>query len=53
MQQHGGVYDTWNTDITDLRRSSWLMVTRRQKWNWRVFARTILGDFNDDNPLKG
>ena len=45
-----GVSDKWTTDITDLRRSSWLMVTRRRKWNWRVFAGPGLGYFNDDKP---
>ena len=28
------------------------MVARRRKWNWRVFIRPGLGDFNDKNPLK-
>ena len=48
-----GVSDPWTSDITDLGRSSFIMVTRRRKWNWRVFARPGLGDFNDENPYKG
>ena len=48
-----GVSDTWNTDITVLKRCSWLIVTRRRKWNWKVFARPGLENFNDENPLKG
>ena len=48
-----GESDLWTTDIKDLRIFSWLVVTRRWKWNWRVFARPGLGDSNDKNPLKG
>ena len=48
-----GVSNLLTTDITALRRSSWLMVTRRRKCNWRVFARTGLWDFYHYNPLKG
>ena len=45
-----GVYDPWTTDITSLRRYSYLMVTRRRKYNCRVFSRPGLGEFNDENP---
>ena len=48
-----GISDLWTTAIIDLRISSWIMVTRRWKCNWRVFGRLGLGDFNDDKPLKG
>ena len=47
------VSDTWTTDITYLRRSSWLMVTRRWKWNWGISVKLGLGEFNDENPFKG
>ena len=47
-----GLSDPWTTYITYLRRYLWLMVTRRKKWNYRVFARPGLGDFYDDNPSK-
>ena len=46
-------FGPWNTDIKYLIKYSSLMVTRRWKWDWRVFARLWLGDFNDDNALKG
>ena len=35
-----------------IERYSWLMVTRRRKWDWRVFGRPGWGDFNDENPSK-
>ena len=47
------VSDLWTADITALIIFSRLMVTRRRKWNWRVFARPGLGVLNDYNPLKG
>ena len=45
-----GVWVPWMKDITYLRISSWLIVTRRQKCDCRVFARPRLGEFNDENP---
>ena len=39
----------WDTDIKVLKISSWLMVTMRWKWNWRVFGRPQWGEFNDEN----
>ena len=47
-----GVSDPWTSDITDLGRSSFIMVTRIREWNWRVFLRPGLGDFNYKNSLK-
>ena len=44
--------DPQSTEITDLIRSSSIMVTRRRNCNWRVFVRPGLGEFNDDNPKK-
>ena len=46
------VSDPWTKYITALRRSSWLMVTRRRKWNCGVFMRPGLRDFYGDNPYK-
>ena len=45
-----GVSDLRTLEITDLIRSSSIMMTRRWKWNWRVFVKLELGGFNDDNP---
>ena len=44
---------TWTTYIPALKKSSWLMVTRIWKWNWRVFVIPGWGDFNDEKALKG
>ena len=48
-----GVYCLWTIYITALRRFPWIIATRIQKRNWRVFAIPRLGDFNDENHEKG
>ena len=44
--------DPCTKDITALRISSLLILTRRRKWNRGFFERPGFGDFNDENPLK-
>ena len=46
------IYISWMSDITAVKISSCIMVTRRWKWNLRLLTRPGLGDFNDENPLK-
>ena len=40
------------TYIIALRRSSWLRVTKLQKWNWLVSTKPGSGKLNDEKALK-